>query len=230
MKRPMLAAALAAHFLLACGQAEPTADKKPAAGEKPAAAAPAAPFLAGSDLKGWKVLEQMKDHGAVTMKDGVLSLGAGKPMTAVVYEGARELPVKDYEISLEARRVKGEDAFAFITLPVRDKKTCVTLVIGGWHGKAVGISNIEGMDASENGSSSWVEFENDKWYKIRLQVRENGFVCHIDGKQVFEVDTEGKKLGMRFGDIEFCQPFGLATYDTTGEIKNLDIRPLPQKP
>ena len=38
---------------------------------------------------------------------------------------------------------------------------------------------------------------------------------------------KGKKITMRFGDIEFCEPLGLASYGTVGEVRNLVIKKLP---
>lgn len=188
-------------------------------------------LLDGSDLSAnWKVVEEMSDHGPVALKDGVLSLGEGQPMTGIAYVGKAELPVKDYEVSFQARRISGEDFFAALTFPVRDIKTTATLVLGGWGGKCVGISSIQYMSADENDTTSWVTFEEGKWYTFRLEVRENLFRGWLDGKQVFEADTEGKKISMRFGDIEFCKPLGLASYSTVGEVKNLTIKKLTPLP
>ncbi|MEI6674721.1 MAG: hypothetical protein WCO57_06050 [Verrucomicrobiota bacterium] len=66
-----------------------------------------------------------------------------------------------------------------------------------------------------------------KWYQIRMEVRENRLKGFIDERQIFDADTTGKKLNLRFGEIEYCKPLGLATYRTQGEVKNLTIKPLP---
>ena len=206
----------------ACGQA---------AGPPAAKAEPAAPdFLTGNDLKDWKVIDEMKGHGPVTLKDGVLSLGIGAPMTGVAYAGVAELPVKDYEVSFEARRIEGDDFFAALTLPVRDAKSFVTFVIGGWGGTCVGISSIQFQTADENETTNWIEFEMKKWYRFRMQVRENRLRGFIDDRQIFDADTTGKNLGLRFGEVEFCKPLGLASYRTQGEIKNLRINKLAPDP
>lgn len=184
--------------------------------------------LTGTELApNWRVVDQMKDHGPVSLADGVLRLGEGKPMTGVAYTGKSEIPVKDYEVSFEARRIEGEDFFAALTFPVRDKDTAATWVIGGWSGKCVGISSIQYQAADENDTTNWITFETGKWYRFRLQVRENRLTGFIDDKQIFDADTEGKKISLRFGDIEFCRPLGFATYSTVGEVKNLKIAKLP---
>jgi len=201
-------------------------DKPAATPAKPAEAEPLV-LLAGNDLSEWKVVSQMKDHGPVILKNGVLSLGEGKPMTGVAYAGKAALPVKDYEIGFEARRVSGEDFFAALTFPVRAPKTFATFVIGGWGGKCVGISCLQYQAADENETTNWVDFTEGKWYRFRLEVRENRLKGWIDEKEIFDADTEGKKITMRFGDIEFCEPLGLASYGTVGEIRNLIIKKLP---
>jgi hypothetical protein len=207
----------------------PLAADDPPAAEKPAspAAAKSQAFLSGSELAGFKVVDEITDHGPVSIKAGVLSLGAGNPLTAIVYTGkADALPVKDYEVTFEARRVSGSDFFAALTFPVRDHKTCATFVIGGWGGQCVGISSINYLSADENETTNWIEFETNRWYRFRLEVRENSLKGWIDDKPVFDASTEGKKISMRFGDIELCQPFGLATYLTEGQVKNLQIKKL----
>lgn len=199
--------------------------------EEPTAAPKTISLLSGNELSpNWKLVEEMKDHGTATLKEGTLTLTAGVPMTGVAYIGKTELPVRDYEVSFEARRVEGEDFFAALTFPVRDANTHATLVVGGWGGRCVGISNIQYQSADENSSTSWVDFETGKWYRLRLEVRANRLKAWLDDKELFDVATEGQKLSLRFGDIEFCKPFGLATYSSVGEIRKLQITKLsPEK-
>ena len=56
--------------------------------------------------------------------------------------------MSDYEVTLEAMRVDGNDFFCGMTFPA-GKDPC-TLIVGGWGGTVVGLSSINGMDASEN--------------------------------------------------------------------------------
>ncbi len=206
---------------------------RPALADEPKPAAPApkaeAPMIAQNDLTGWKIVSEMTDHGPVTVKDGVLSLGEGKPMTGVVYTGPKKLPVDDYEVTFEARRVDGADFFAALTFPVRDDKTFATFILGGWGGSLTGISCINFQSADENEASGTFNFENGKWYKIRLEVSSKRLVGHIDSHDCFDVSIEDKKISLRFGDIEYCKPFGFATYLTKGEIRNLQIKKAGEK-
>ena len=66
-------------------------------------------------------------------------------------------------------RVEGSDFFVGLTFPVRDSHA--SLIVGGWAGSVVGISSIDGRDASENETTEVMKFKNGQWYKFRLRVR-----------------------------------------------------------
>jgi hypothetical protein len=40
-----------------------------------------------------------------------------------------------------------------------------------------------------------------------------------------DVDTTGKRISIR-SECNECKPFGIATYETTGAIRNIQVRPL----
>ena len=44
----------------------------------------------------------------------------------------------------------------------------------------------------------------------------------IDGKQVVDVTTEGRKLGLRPGVIEYCAPMGIAAWQTEAKVRKFD--------
>lgn len=163
-------------------------------------------------------------EGEVAWKEGTLIMTRGVDLTGMRWEGA--LPVSPYEIRLEARKMLGDDFFCGLTVPVRGKEGCVTLIVGGWGGATVGISSIEGMDASENETTSYEKFEKDRWYAIRMVVREDKLEAWIDDKQVVSVETAGREIGLRPGLIELVSPLGVASYQTDAEVRGLEWRPL----
>lgn len=176
----------------------------------------------GKSLAQWKPLV-FGGEGAVYVEEGELRLDQGSPMTGVVWQG--KVPaVTNYEISLQAKKIRGNDFFLALTFPVQD--THCTFVVGGWGGGLVGISSINGMDASENETSTFGNFEDGKWYAIRLQVRPSRIVCFINDQSVVDVDIQGRRLGMRPGEIELCAPLGLATYDTWAAYRDISWRAL----
>ncbi|MDB6006315.1 MAG: hypothetical protein JWR15_3302, partial [Prosthecobacter sp.] len=127
-------------------------------------------------------------------------------------------------IEFEAMRVEGNDFFSTVTFPVNDSH--VSLVVGGWGGTLVGISNIDDMDASENSTRGNAHFENNRWYKVRIEVRDEDLRVWINDKLFVNVSTKGHELGLRAGDIEKCTPFGFASYATDSRIRNVVIRRL----
>ena len=172
----------------------------------------------------WKALN-FGGEGETVWKGGTLAIAEGAELTGVVFSGGN-LPEAPYEIEVEARRTSGVDFFCGLTLPVRDAKTCVTFICGGWGGGVVGFSSIDGMDASENETASYQAFKDKQWYKIRLEVRKESLKAWVDKKELVDVNTKGRKLGLRFGDIEKCAPLGLATWQTTAELRGLRWRKL----
>lgn len=155
-----------------------------------------------------------------------LRIGVGTDLNGARWTGP--IPTVPYGVELEARRLIGSDFFCGLTFPVRNGTEYVSLIVGGWGGSLVGISSINGLSASENTTSSQHEFEDQRWYKIRVEVRQERLQVWIDDRQVVDAHTEGQKLSLRDGPIEECAPFGLATWLTSAELRGMKWRKLEQ--
>lgn len=131
----------------------------------------------------------------------------------------------NYEVELEAQKVDGGDFFCGLTFPVGE--SFCSLIIGGWGGGVVGLSSIDGLDASENETTKYMSFPKNKWYKIRLRVRREKIEAWIDGEQMVDQSIVGRKISLRAGDIYLSQPFGIATWQTTAAYRNIRFRELP---
>ena len=192
--------------------------------------APAADLFA-EGVKHWKILEDFPSNGGLVATDenGVFRMKMGDPLSGIRYSGPLDLPVTNYEFELEARRIKGTDFFCAVTFPVNAVKTCCTFVAGGWGGALAGISSLEGMDAANNDTSTFHKFEVNKWYTFRVQVTPEALKVWMDGESIVDVELADRRVGMRWGDIEYCVPFGLATYVTAGEYRNFKISRLDGK-
>lgn len=153
-----------------------------------------------------------------------LSIGWGEALTNVRWKG--EVPTAPFELEMKAKRLNGTDFFCAVTFPARGVEECVTLIVGGWGGSLVGISSIDGKDASENEAQKIHTFETDVWYQIRLVRDGEKILVWIDGEKLIDIDTTGKKLSLREGGIEECAPFGLSTWQTTAQIKDIRWRGL----
>jgi hypothetical protein len=178
----------------------------------------------GKTLSGWKKID-FGGQGDVRAEDGKLILSRGEPMTGAAWTG--EHPKIDYEIELEAMRVEGSDFFCGLTFPVRDSSA--TLILGGWGGELCGISSFDGMDASENETSTARKFEQGNWYRVRLRVTQERIEAWLGDEKLIDADTAGRKIDVR-REVLLCKPLGLSTYRTTGAVRGLKWKPVEPPP
>jgi hypothetical protein len=175
----------------------------------------------GKTLTGWKA-PNFSGQGTVEIDKGTMVLGSGDELTGMNLAGAA--PKNNYEVSLEATRLDGTDFFCGLTLPYND--SAFTLIFGGWGGALVGLSSINGDDASENETTKFMKFDKGRWYKIRARVTPDKIEAWLDDEKIINVETEGKKISMRPGEIEASVPFGLATFRTRGAYREIKLRRL----
>jgi len=173
----------------------------------------------GKTLQGWRE-SAFTGHGEVRVDNGTIVLGPGAPMTGVTFTG--EFPKSNYEVRFEGARIGGNDFFASFTFPVGN--AFCTWVTGGWGGDIVGLSSLDGWDASDNETRTYFDFEKGRWYAFRLQVTPSRITGWIDDKQIVNVEITGRKVGLRPGEIQRSAPFGFASYGTTGALRKIDYR------
>jgi hypothetical protein len=173
----------------------------------------------GESLKGWRETP-FAGHGEVHCQPGVILLNMGDPFTGINF--TNEFPIMNYEVALDAMRLTGSDFFCGLTVPV-GTNFC-SLIIGGWGGSLVGISSLDGMDASENETTKFTNFESGRWYRIRLRVTEKKIEAWIGKEKLVDVDTTDRRLSVRPGDIELSMPFGLAAWQTSAVYREIRFR------
>lgn len=194
---------------------------------KQAARLPSAPFSGegwkplsdGKTLAGWKDL-QFAGHGETECVSNMIVLDTGDPFTGIAF--TNPFPKTDYEIGLDAMRLSGSDFFCGLTFPVGD--SFCSLIVGGWGGSLLGLSSIDGMDASENETTKYVNFENGKWYRIRLRVTKDRIEGWLDKEKLIDVNTKGRRISLRAGEIEMCVPLGICSWQTAGAIREIRVR------
>jgi hypothetical protein len=182
--------------------------------------APWRPLFDGESLKSWKETGFTR-HGTVKVEDNAIVLSKGY-MTGVNFTGT--FPKTNYELRLEAQRADGNDFFAGITFPVND--SFLTWVNGGWGGMMVGLSSLDGNDASENETSVLRTFERGRWYRLWLAVTTDRVRAWIDDELVIDVNIAGREVGLRPGEIELSKPLGIASYNTLAKLRKIEWRPL----
>lgn len=175
----------------------------------------------GKSLGAWRETP-FTGRGPVRVESGTVVLGAGNPLTGITWTGA--FPRTGYEIRLEGVRQKGSDFFAALTFPVED--SFCTWVTGGWGGDIIGLSSLDGWDASDNETRTYFNFENGRWYRLRLEVSDGRIRAWIDDRRVVNVDVRGRSVGLRNGEIQLSAPLGFASYATTGGLRKIEYRRL----
>ena len=137
-----------------------------------------------------------------------------------------QLVKMDYEITLEAMLVEGDDFFCGLTFPVGER-SC-SLILGGWGGSLCGLSSIEYMDASENETTTFVDFNFEQWYKVRLRVTSDKIQAWLNEEPLVDVDTTDKIIDIRIECVPSL-PLGIATYMTTGAVRNIQLRKIREQ-
>jgi len=173
----------------------------------------------GKTLAGWAATD-FTGHGDVECRAGLMILYAGSSLTGMNYTNTT--PKVNYEIAFEAMKLQGSDFLCGLTFPV--KNTFCTLILGGWGGSVVGLSSLEGQDASENETTQFVNFTVGKWYRVRVRVMENKIAVWLDDKQIIDLNTSGRSIALRFGEIDLSKPLGVASYETTSALRGLMLR------
>lgn len=176
----------------------------------------------GKTLDGWEITN-FGPQGPVYISGNEIILGMGEGCTGITYK--KDFPEKDYKVTLEAKRVSGNDFFCGITFPV-GKDPC-TLIIGGWGGTVVGLSSIDKKDASENETTKLMRFESDRWYKICLMVQEDTIKALIDDEVVVDFAVGNKMLSIR-PEVELSKPFGITSWYTTAALRNIKLESIEE--
>ena len=90
----------------------------------------------------------------------------------------------------------------------------------------VGLSSLDGADASENETTFTQKFELGRWYSLRLRVPPTTISAWIDDELVIDVAIGKKWIALREGDIDRSMPFGIAAYSTLAGVRKIDWRPV----
>ncbi|RCS46071.1 DUF1080 domain-containing protein [Bremerella cremea] len=175
----------------------------------------------GKTLEHFEV-PQFGGEGEVAVQDGVITMGQGVMLTGITYKND-DLPKTNYELTWEARRTMGLDFFAAATFPVGDSHC--SFIPGGWGGAVVGLSNIDGEDASENETTKYVSFKDNQWYRFKLRVTPKKIEAWIDDKLVIDAKIEGKKISTR-NEVDLSHPLGFAAWQSGAEIRKIELREL----
>jgi Domain of Unknown Function (DUF1080) len=190
------------------------------------------PLFDGKDLKGWKVTD-FAGHADVTVDPNFKPDPKAAAAPAVILEMGAVLtgltwtnppPKGEFEVSYDAMKLDGSDFFCALTFPAADGHC--SLIIGGWGGGIVGISSVDGMDASENETTKFMSFDKNRWYHIRVRVTKAKIEAWIDQDKVVDLKTAERRITVRAGEIELAEPFGISAYQTKAALRNIRLKTL----
>ena len=207
------------------------------------------PMFEGKTLDGWSV-SKLEDDKKAEIQDGCIVLGRDDHATGLKYD--KFPPKSNYEIMYQAKRVKGYDFFGTLTFPV--KESHCSFVTGGWSGTVIGLSSINGYDASENETTGFYEFKDGQWYQFRVSVSDDRIMVWFypvdkDGKTIevakddpkaeaaakeeiektkVDLVLDNKSISTRL-EVTFYRPLGISTWNTEGHIRDIKYRELTQE-
>jgi hypothetical protein len=186
------------------------------------------PLFDGKTLSGWKPADTNAylKPGKVHVREGTIVMEKGTISTGIAY-AKDDFPKMNYEISLDARRTDGSDFFCGMTFPVKDSHC--TLILGGWGGGTTGLSNVNGFSADENETSGFTDFENGRWYKVRLRVTQEKIEAWIDKEQIVNLDAKEKTFKI-WWEQEPLRPFGIGNWHSASELRNITLTRLAEPP
>ncbi|HKD36769.1 MAG TPA: DUF1080 domain-containing protein [Pirellulales bacterium] len=219
MQKPLFAAALLVCIVTSSRAADEKTDKPKNSDSK----SDWHSLFDGKSLGDWKPSE-FATQGNVEVKDGQIEIGFGDGCSGITWKG--KFPKTSYEIRLEAKRVDGVDFFCGLTFPVGDDPC--SFICGGWGGAVCGLSSIDGEDASSNDTTKVKDFEKDKWYTIRVRVTPQKIQAWIDDDQMVDQSLADRKISIR-SEVEASKPLGIATWKTTGAVRNIEWREMDEK-
>lgn len=174
----------------------------------------------GKSLNGWEITN-FGTQGPVYISEGNIILSYGEGCTGINF--INDFPKVNYEVSLEAMKTSGNDFFCGITFPVNE--TFCSFIVGGWGGPVVGLSIIDGKDASENETKMLKNFEQNIWYKIKLKVTTEKIESWIDNEKILDFEIGDHDLYIR-PEVSLSKPFGITTWNTTGVLRKIRLNKL----
>lgn len=175
----------------------------------------------GNKLVPWEITPY-GGEGEIRVEEGLIHLADGATLTGIRL--TQNFPKTNYELRYEAQRVMGVDFFGGVTFPYGE--TYCNFIPAGWGGAVVGLSTIDGRDASENETTKYMTFKDGQWYRFKLRVTPEKIMAWVDDELAIDLKTAGKKIAPR-ADIDPAAPLGFYTWQSSAKLRNIAYREIP---
>lgn len=165
----------------------------------------------------WTIADFSGTAGIYVLDDVVI-IETGNDMSGVLWRG--DVPKMDYEITLEAMRLSGNDFFCGLTAPWEE--TAFSLILGGWGGTCIGISSLDWLDAYNNETATFRSLLPHRWYPVKLRVTGGRIQAWVDREQLVDVEIGDREVDIRW-EMAPVKPLGIATWRTTGAFRKFRL-------
>jgi len=174
----------------------------------------------GKTLTGWRIVRDLPEGkaGRVGVGQGVIGLWEDGRAAGVAWDGP--FPTQDYEVVVEAQRVRGDGRFCNIIFPAWDGHGL--FAVGD---RMVGLGLVNGKGAHENLTTRRARFRNGRWYTIRLRVTAHRVRAWVDD-EVVDLPKGRGRLTLSHVFTPF-RPFGLASERARAAFRSVRLRRLP---
>ena len=88
----------------------------------------------------------------------------------------------------------------------------------------VGLTYLDGKDASQHPASKRMTFEAGRWYRVRLRVTAAKVEAWVDDAQVVDQVRQGHAFKLPMGDTQSLRPLGITAGGNV--LRNLMLRQL----
>jgi formylglycine-generating enzyme required for sulfatase activity len=172
----------------------------------------------GKSLRGWRVVG--KGQCPAIAEEGQVLIRSEQGQCGVVWQGA--FPTSNYEVALEAMRVAGPWDFCDLVFPIGGQFASWDFGVGE-SGKGISFNQVDGGCIPVDEAARIMDFQNGRWYKIRIRVTDERVEGWLDEKRKFDVPRAGTLFAALYPRAPL-KPFGIGTWYTKGAVRNLQLR------
>ena len=177
----------------------------------------------GKTLDGWRTPKSGAFvNGKAEVKDHCIALQAESDGAGIA--ATQPVPAVGYEVTADATRSGGRGDFCTLVFPIAGQQ-CVLYVGGAEEGNAFALGYVDGSRFADDELTRRVDYERGRYYRIRLRVMPDTVRAWLDGEEMLDLATEGRRLEVGTYVPELV-PFGVYAWNSQALIRSIRIREL----